>query len=526
MARILGQIGLVCLVFGILTGWFVNWSREVIAIPILNIAIGLAFLIIWFLNIGLPLLKGESRVTAVKSAKVFTFSSLYLGLVLAVIGTANFIASNYDWRYDLTKERVFTLSERTIDIIKKLEHPVDLVIPETDTTRAAISDLRDLVKQMRRHSDKINLIVFNPFAKQTLVKDYNLQRGDVGVAVLKKSEDSKLMQKLGGLSEADIGLAIMKLISNRRSKIGYITGHGEPELEGISPESLDALVHDLKKEGVEIVPFSPVSSKEIPNDIGALMLIGPKKALSEETVKLLNDYIKSGGRMIIASDFFGEQKSLRKILETIGMELGEDLVIDPVQRVGGPSDIALNEYSMHSVTKNLNSNRITVGSNFSSVWPRKAVKFGEDDPEVIGQGVVSSSRASWAEKGLANRKLGETVEVAYNDGVDIKGPIPVVSIFSKFLEDGKKETRVVVFGSASIFNSVYYPLYYNSDLIFNAVNWVLDHEDFEGIRPKGLTKSLSPIPNQTLQKYFMLLLLLPQAIFILGLIIAWRRSQV
>lgn len=525
MARILGQIGLVCVVFGLATGWFVNWSREVVAIPILNIAIGIAFLTIWLINVGLPLFRGEGRVAAVKSAKVVTFSSVYLGLVVAVVGGLNFIISNYDWRYDLTRERVYTLSERTIEIVKKLEYPLDLVVPETDTTRGAISDLRDLVKQLRKHTDKVNLIVFNPYAKQTLVKDYNLQRGDVGVAVLRKGGDSKLMQKLDSLTEADIATAILKLISNRRGKVGYITGHGEPELEGVSPESLESLISDLKRDGIDVVPVSIASAKEIPSDVGALMLIGPKKALSEDSIKLLQDYIKSGGRMIIASDFFGDQKSIAKILDTIGFELGNDIVIDPVQRVGGPADIALNDYGMHRVTRSLNANRIVVGSNFSSVWPRKPVRFGDDDPEVIGEAIVRSSRASWAEKGLANRRSGEAVEVAFDEGVDIRGPIPVVSVFSKYLEGGKKETRVVVFGSSTIFNSVYYPLYFNSDLVMNSINWLLDFEDFEGVRPKGLTKSLNPIPNQTLQKYFMLLLLLPQLIFIIGLIIAWRRSQ-
>lgn len=529
MARLLGQIGLVCFVCGILVGWLVDWNPEIIAIPVINIALGLAFIIIWFFNVGIPLFRGEGKTTAVRSAKLLSFSTFYFVIVLGVIGLLNFIVSKYDWNFDLTRERIHTISEKTVELAKKIQDELEVVIPETEVTKSEIPFFRDMIEQINKHTDKVKLLVFNPYAKQTLVKDYEIQRGDAGVLVLRKAQkDGKegiKKVKLASLTEADFTAALQKLLSDRTGTLGYITGHGEPALEGPEPENLSLFVQQLNRDGISLKPISLLTQKSIPEEIGALLLIGPKRPLSSEEIQLIIDYVKNGGRLLVAVDFFGDLESVKKILSVVGIEVGNDIIIEPVQRIGGPSDIAINKFEVHPVTRGLNENKIIVGSNFSSVWPKHAVKFGDDDPQVIGLAVANTSKQSWAERGLTSRKTGQAVEVRYDEGTDVIGPIPVISVFNKYLEGPKKETKVVAFGSASMFNSIFFPFYFNVDVIMNSINWLLDYDEGEAVRPKTLVRSVSPIPERSLQKYFILLLLLPQFIFIFGLVIAWRRSQ-
>ncbi|MCS6893343.1 MAG: Gldg family protein [Deltaproteobacteria bacterium] len=523
MSRVLAQIGLVCLVSGLIGGWLVGWSTEFLAIPSINIAVGLALTLIWVLNVWIPSLRSEKEVATKRATKIFSYSSAYLVLVICVVGFANYLFSKSDWMWDLTQERLFTLSEKTVELVKKINFKIQVVIPATDLNRTEINFFKDIFNRLNEHTDKLELVVFNPFAQQTLAREYNLQRNDVGILVM-HTENGKRTVKMDSLNESGFVSALAKLLSDRSGVLGYLVGHGEPELEGLSQDSLSSFVSELKKEGFEIRPVNLVADKKVPENIGALLVIGPSKPLDQSELQLISDYIKNGGRIMMAVDFFGSIESIQKLASLVGIEVGEYVVIDPSQSIGGPADIVVNEFSMHPVTRGLNANKLVAGSNFVSVNAKNTAKFSDDDQGVIGSNIVSSSRNSWAETGISSRKQGTAVEVRFDEGVDKAGPIPVVAVFNKYLDGAKKETKVVVFGSHMMFSNVLFPVFFTSDLILNSINWLLDYEEESLVRPKSLLQSMNPIPNQTLRKYFLLTLLLPQLILIFGLLISWRRT--
>jgi hypothetical protein len=51
-------------------------------------------------------------------------------LVLTFFGGLNYVAKNHAWRFDLTKQRKFSLSAETLSYIKNLQRPVHARLPE------------------------------------------------------------------------------------------------------------------------------------------------------------------------------------------------------------------------------------------------------------------------------------------------------------------------------------------------------------------------------------------------------------
>src|SRR5215208_2928607 len=49
-------------------------------------------------------------------------------LVLSFFGGLNYVAKNHAWRFDLTKQRKFSLSPETLSYIKNLERPVHVIV--------------------------------------------------------------------------------------------------------------------------------------------------------------------------------------------------------------------------------------------------------------------------------------------------------------------------------------------------------------------------------------------------------------
>src|SRR5688572_1302072 len=65
-------------------------------------------------------------------------------LVISFFGGLNYVAKNHAWRFDLTKQRKFSLSPETLSYIKNLERPVHIVVTlSSDDTNSEVKGLID-----------------------------------------------------------------------------------------------------------------------------------------------------------------------------------------------------------------------------------------------------------------------------------------------------------------------------------------------------------------------------------------------
>ena len=154
-----------------------------------------------------------------------------------------------------------------------------------------------------------------------------------------KKEVLAVVRNIGSL-EFDISSAIKRLTTRVKKRIGFTTGHQEPEIN-----SLRAANEDIQKQ-YDIVPVDlSQNSVPIPQDIDALLIIAPQTKFSDSAKYNIDQYIMlHGGKVafllnMMNASLRGESQGrgpsaspmdigLEDILENYGVRLNSDLVRD------------------------------------------------------------------------------------------------------------------------------------------------------------------------------------------------------
>src|SRR5438132_10189683 len=95
------------------------------------------------------------------------YASVYILVVLAVLGDVNFLANRYDKSYDSTSNKQFSLSDQTIKVVGNLKNDVKVTYFD-EATR--FPQARDLLDRYSALSPKLHLEFIDPVKKPQQAK--------------------------------------------------------------------------------------------------------------------------------------------------------------------------------------------------------------------------------------------------------------------------------------------------------------------------------------------------------------------
>jgi ABC-type uncharacterized transport system involved in gliding motility auxiliary subunit len=258
--------------------------------------------------------------------KITTTASGLMLLVLAVV-SLNFIASKINFRFDLTQDKVFSISEGTRSLLGKLERDVtiklffsrslkELPVPvKTYATR-----VEELLHEYQDASNgRITIEVIDPkpdtddeeWAQKYGITGVRLPQGDqmfFGLVFLIGTQEMAipyLDPRREEFLEYDIAEALMSKIKKEPVKVGIMSslpvmGSQSPVMGPQGPiDDTWAVVNDLRR-NFEVSKIE-TDAKEIPSGIKVLMIIHPKE-LSEATLYAVDQFVLNGGKLVVAVD--------------------------------------------------------------------------------------------------------------------------------------------------------------------------------------------------------------------------------
>jgi ABC-type uncharacterized transport system involved in gliding motility auxiliary subunit len=303
--------------------------------------------------------------------KTLTGSAL---LILAVLFVAVVLVSNALFRgarVDLTQSNLYTLSDGTRNVLKKLDEPINLYLYYSDKSTENIPQLRtyylrvrELLEEMAARADgKIKLSVIDPLPfseEEDAAAGYGLQAVPISAA------GEKAYFGLAGTNSTN-GTAIIPFF--------------QPEKETFLEYDVAKLVHDLtvvKKPAVGFISSLPMSmgfdqatrqmrepwavyselsqlfdvremnatqTKEIGKDINVVVLVHPKE-LSDDLLYALDQFVLRGGHLMVFVDpnaeqdqsgadpqnpqaamFADKSSDLSKLFKAWGVEYAKDQVV-------------------------------------------------------------------------------------------------------------------------------------------------------------------------------------------------------
>ena len=145
-----------------------------------------------------------------------------------------------------------------------------------------------------------------------------------------------------GLEELEDNIdASLKSLVAHTSSIGYVAGHGEPDLVD---EEKGAVNFQSMLEDMYTLQVLDLTTDEIPQDMQSIVVNGPRSAFTETELYKLDQYILKGGNVMFFMDSFEEQMQqtaygnypiynpirtgLEKLFSKYGFEFGTNVVFD------------------------------------------------------------------------------------------------------------------------------------------------------------------------------------------------------
>lgn len=479
LGRILGVCGLVALLSLPLTLFLWDWHMTWVGV--IKAVFGVFGLGFWFLT--------SSRSPKVRfgGRSVFysSFQILFIALAVAGLVVVNYYFYLNPHRMDLTEERVFSLSQQTIDVLNAMDDVVE-VRAFYGPGDPEFSALGGFLNRFKYASDKFVYEFVDPHERPDLVQDYSISMRGPRIVLKYKDRQARVKFEPGKPAEEALTSALIQVTSLHVSnQVCFTLGHGENSIGGNDPRaSMTLWVEALKTEGYKAQNLSLLENPQIPDSCKVVVVAGPKKDFAPEEIKEFSDYLDAGGLAMVLVGA-GDSSSLNKILDVYGVQVGRDVIVDP--RLKTPfmivSDPQLYPQS-HPIFERFFRSGMVVLNQLQAVFPlarstrRRMAPAGLDVTEL-----VRSTDKAWAE--TSPIKQGQKPE--FDEDRDIKGPVSMavaVSALSSPAAKDRKAMKLVVFGSSQFATDANFRYPFNPNLLMNTLAWLTHEESKISIRPR------------------------------------------
>jgi len=483
-------------------------------------------------------------------------------LALAVVGLLNYVSSKNYKRWDWTTERLFTLSDRSQQVLRELDHDVQIYVflarGEQD-----FADVETLLEEYKAVTQRLEIEWIDPDRDraryQVLADKFGIDSWLAGemtlsqVPVVVTSGDRKWKverhqlivedfdsfedadgHKLDLQSERALTGAILEVTTGQPTKICLAQGHGEWELGASGDRSFDAVARELEWEKIDIQPFDLREGEDVPASCDALFVVSPQRRYSPEEVATVDRFIASGGNVLLALDPLLKKEALQQTgfeesLGNRGIVVGNDLVIEhdeSRQLPGNPGDLFLSiDLGAHRLTETIRKR----GGGILLAVVRSVDAADGSDAEVIMRTSPSASAEFDLKRALATdlKAAGITPRVvpiatAWEHvpplGDDLK---PVES-------DGPQPGRLLVIGDSDWMSGELLdnPQLSNIDLLSSTAGWLTQREALINIAPRKAKARAVIMSDADLENLlFRVVFLLPLAALIAGFGVWWARRS-
>jgi ABC-type uncharacterized transport system involved in gliding motility auxiliary subunit len=502
LARFIGTAGAAMLIAGYLRysiqGELLTFSKVVLAVG--------AMLVLASIAIGFG---GILRFFSKRSSQQGTNTTVLGVAVIAILVIVNFVGFRHHKRFDLTTEKLYTLSDQTKQIVGGLQKDVAIVHFDK-SPNTALDDQMAEYTSLSRHLKFQNI---DPQQKPEIAQEYGATR--MGDVILASGPRKEHLESGGVPSEEDITSAIIKVTQDKLKTVCFVSGHGEKSLSDDGENGYTHVDAGLKKENYVTKTINLVSENGVASDCSVVVVPGPTQAFFPQEAEMLNKYLAGTGKALILVDPQTDPK-LGQIFQAWNTSVGDNVVIDAsgVGRLfgAGPAIPLVANFGDSPITKNFAGSM----TFFPLARTVSIADKAKTDPQAVE--FLKTSPRSFT---VANLKQGRN-EVTYDPKTSTLGPLSLGVAASRKPNGG--EARVVVIGNSEFAANPYLGQQKNGDLFYNTVNWLAQDENLISIRPKAQTnRRVTLTEGQASALRWLDLFVLPGIVIFSGVYIWWKR---
>ncbi|MEO7412877.1 MAG: GldG family protein [Opitutaceae bacterium] len=468
---------------------------------------------------------------------------LFLTLCLGL----NYLARGHAWRYDLTKHRRFSLSAETLSWIQQLKKEVRVfvTVSEENDTPEVRGLLNEYAHATANSAGKITVEYVDVYQNRGKAERLGLI-DQTDAIVLLSGEKPRVLpirdlyrmekgEKVAFQGEQVFTAALLDVSSPTRKKIYFLAGHAELSPTDTDPRRGLSIVRDaLRLRNFDVDTIDISIARKIPEDASLLISVSPQSVFTKFEQELLRQYLNANaGRLMLFLPPGYPSFGLEDLLLDWGVVVDDDLVCDTgPNNLTEEGDLIIGAYSPHPISQVLLDNKIPLRMGAArSVWPVSNAE-GSGLKSVT---IAATSTSAWGERSYRDRnRLPE-----YNPGVDIKARrgmdpedrLGVIVASERVAVRGNlpftvPRGRLVVFGTGDLIGNAKIANFGSENIFLNAVNWNVDRDTQLNIAARPIEQfQLSLSAGDFAKLRYSLLLVLPGAVAVLGMLVYWNRRH-
>ncbi|MFC3773207.1 GldG family protein [Paenibacillus sp. GCM10012303] len=450
-------------------------------------------------------------------------------LSIAVIGifiiVTLFLSSLKGIQWDLSKNKKYSLSEKTVMVLNDLNKDVKATMFTGGTTAddsIMYRDIRDMLNEYAKRSGKMSFEEVDPTREPAKAQQYQIDQAGTIVFEMGDKQKKVFSYELFGpgaaqgsytfSGEEKFTAAIMGLTSDVKRPVYFLTGHGEMPSGRIS-----TLRSTLEGENYEVKELNLYKEGKVPDDAEAVFLVGPQTDLDSKESTLLKEYVRGKGKLFIALGFskdLGTWTNIDDLLNTINVKNSRSVVVETGRTLLGDPLTIVPSYNYHDITYDLSDqNRVTI------LPVALGLMTDANNTDWKTRALLKSTDKAYGETDMTQLTTGKSKQ----DENDPKGPLDVAYAIEN--KDGKP--KAVVIGNAQFLHDQIIREQGNRDFALNSVNWLQEQENLVTIRPREeeAMQQAFIMPNQAQWIFYGTIVAFPLLILALGGAIWWRRRK-
>ena len=488
-----------------------------------------------------------SKPAGIKRLRIGTNVVLQTIIVTEIVLMINYQGFNRYKRWDLSGYNKYALSELTKKILKSLKKEVTIYVFFSPTSQTGGSelyyDLQNLLKEYEfAGKRKVQVETIDPYRNLTRTRELQVKfnfGADENLVILDYQNRKKIL-RVAEMAEYDppgmfsetpqvrafrgeqvITSALIELTEDKETKIGFITGHGEPSLESDSP--LTRFKEYVERQNLKLEPLILTNLESVPTDYAAVILTGPKYDLGDRDVSLLRNYWNEQGRILILLDPKVKTPKLVQFLTEFGVRADPDLIVTQFKTGIEERSVTLDVYAQFLPETSF----LRALSQATGYFPGGTCSLSIDEAKV-SQGGLTMMRALtpaapdyWGDK---DEILYSKKTPTYAQGIDLPPPLYFgIALEKGAIKDARVQlhssSRMMILGNADFLrNESLSESPPDVDFMLMTINWLADREQLVAIAPKAArTFTLNLSDGQMSEIVLLTVAGIPMLIGLLGL---------
>ncbi len=490
--------------------------------------------------------------------------SSFAGLIaVGIVVAANYVANQYDKRWDITETKRYTLSDQSIELVKKLDQKVQVI---AFFRAGQDAPFRELMERYKEHSTLLEVEYYDPYANPAMAEQNQIM-SEYGTVILKVGENSQRLESDFG--EEAFTNALVRASSSEQHSVCFVTGHGERDLEDMQTvRGLGVVKAKLEGVNYKTSVVTLLDTQPTPETCRVVVLASPQVDLLPGERDRLAQYVAAGGNLLALLDAPVDPtvgSATAADFARYGLRVGNDVVMegDPYRSTeAGKWYVLLDDasYDIHPVTSKLKGVAIlalarSVGKG-DDVAGLNVQVFAHASEQSWGETALTDSPDSWAPDAnvdlIGKVPLAAAVEVtdpanlrtvtAATEGLvpslpvvpgapadpaapadPVATPAPVVPAAAELPK--KAGGKVIVWGDGDFASNQLVTAVVNQDLFLNGIAWMVGETEQIAIRPNEAGKGKLTLDGISLFVSAVIALVATPGIAIIGAVGMWIRRR-